>query len=151
MTAELSVDTATVGLGVGLVLALLCHLVTSLSPGGMITPGWLAVALLQDWQHALVIGAMTVATYGATVLLQRVTILYGRRLFATTVLLGVLLQATLLLVVGDGTVTAYQTLGFVVPGLIVYQLRRQPQLATLAATAVVSALTAAALALAALA
>ena len=30
----------------GLVLSLSCYLVTNLSPGGMITPGWLALVLI---------------------------------------------------------------------------------------------------------
>jgi gamma-polyglutamate biosynthesis protein CapC len=36
---------------------------------------------------------------------------------------------------------SHQTLGFIVPGLVAYQLVRQPPVATLAATAVVSVAT----------
>jgi hypothetical protein len=48
MNGELSAQLATACLGIGLVLALVCYLTTNLSPGGMITPGWIAVALIED-------------------------------------------------------------------------------------------------------
>jgi len=43
---NLSPETATLALAIGLVFALGCYLVTNLSPGGMITPAWLAVTLV---------------------------------------------------------------------------------------------------------
>lgn len=70
-------------------------------------------------------------------LFQKVVILYGKRLFAAVVLMGVLLQATVYVLLRrefpmlHGT----QPLGFIVPGLIAYQLVRQPRGATLLATA----------------
>jgi hypothetical protein len=67
-------------------------------------------------------------------------ILYGKRLFAVVVLLGVLLQTSLLLFLQSDypLLLPHQTLGFVVPGLIAYQLVRQRPAATVLATSVVS-------------
>jgi hypothetical protein len=83
---------------------------------------------------------MTALTYVGTKAMRRLTILYGKRLFAAIVLLAVLLQSSLFLVIQHEypLLFAHQTLGFVVPGLIAYQLVRQPPVATLMATTTVS-------------
>jgi len=139
-SGELTPELATLCLGVGLVLALACYLTTNLSPGGMITPGWLALTLVEEYQQALVILAMTGVTWALTKVMQRVVILYGKRLFAAIVLLSVLLQTTLFLVIQQDfpLLFSHQTLGFVAPGLIAYQLVRQPPVATMLATGAVS-------------
>ena len=141
VSGELSPEVASLGLGIGLILALICYLVTNLSPGGMITPGWLALMLVEDWRQVGVVCAMTVVTLVLTMALQRVTILYGKRLFAAVVLVSVLLQVSLFIVVKHDypLLFAHQTLGFIAPGLIVYQLIRQPPARTLAVTTAVSA------------
>ena len=140
---ELSGQVATACLGIGLVFALLCYLITNLSPGGMITPGWIALTLIEDPLQAAIMVLMTATTFLATRLLQRVVILYGKRLFAAVVLVSVVLQLTLFLLVQQDLplLFAHQTLGFVAPGLITYQLVRQPPAATLVATATVTAIT----------
>lgn len=138
---ELNAQLATACLGIGIVFALICYLATNLSPGGMITPGWIALAMIEDYREVGVIVVMTALTYCLTKILSRVVILYGKRLFASVVLLGVLLQLSLFLIV-QGQVPllfAHQTLGFIAPGLIAYQLVRQPPVPTIVATVVVAA------------
>ncbi|MFD3550483.1 poly-gamma-glutamate biosynthesis protein PgsC/CapC [Streptomyces goshikiensis] len=134
--AVLTPEIAAIGIALGLLFSLVCYLTTNLSPGGMITPGWLALTLLEDLQRAALVVGVTVLTYVLTLLLQRFVILYGKRLFAAVVLLGVLLQATVVIVLQLEFPLLYtnQTLGFIVPGLIAYQLVRQPKGATLMAT-----------------
>lgn len=133
-------EVATLGLAIGLLFSLVCYLTTNLSPGGMITPGWVALTLVEDYRRAAIVVLMTALTFGATRLLQRVVILYGKRLFAAVVLTGVLFQSTLFLLIQRDfpLLFAHQTLGFVVPGLIAYQLVRQPPMSTLLATGTVS-------------
>ncbi|SIM77346.1 poly-gamma-glutamate biosynthesis protein PgsC/CapC [Micromonospora cremea] len=140
---EFSAQLATASLGIGLVFALLCYLTTNLSPGGMITPGWIALTLIEDQLQAVVVVGATILTYLIAKLMQRVVILYGKRLFAAIVLVSVLLQLTLFLIVQRDLplLFAHQTLGFVIPGLIAYQLVRQPPRATILATLVVTAIT----------
>lgn len=137
ITTDLLPAAATLGLAIGLIFSLICYLVVNLSPGGMISPGWLALTLVQDWRQFLVVVVATLVTWGGTVLLRRFVILYGKRLFAAVVLLGVLLSTGAFLAVQSEVplLFAQQTLGFVVPGLIAYQLVRQPVLATTLATA----------------
>ncbi|UQA96466.1 poly-gamma-glutamate biosynthesis protein PgsC/CapC [Streptomyces halobius] len=134
--AVLTPEIAAIGIALGLLFSLVCYLTTNLSPGGMITPGWLALTLVEDLQLVSMVVGVTVLTYLATLLVQRHVILYGKRLFAAVVLLGVFLQATLLFILQREFPLMYsnQTLGFIVPGLIAYQLARQPKGATLLAT-----------------
>jgi len=139
---QLTPEVAAMGLALGLIFSLVCYLVTNLSPGGMITPGWLALTLVEDPKRAAVVAGAPGATYLLTRLLQRLVILYGKRLFAAVVLTGVFIQATLWLLVQRDypLLFAHQTLGFVVPGLISYQLVRQPVGATVLTTATVTLL-----------
>ncbi|MCQ8771771.1 poly-gamma-glutamate biosynthesis protein PgsC/CapC [Streptomyces telluris] len=138
--AVLTPEIAAIGIALGLLFSLVCYLTTNLSPGGMITPGWLALTLVESLQRAAMVVGITVLTYLCTLLLQRYVILYGKRLFAAVVLTGVVLQATLYVILQQQFPLMYanQTLGFIVPGLIAYQLVRQPRGATLLATGTVS-------------
>ncbi|MEU8029706.1 poly-gamma-glutamate biosynthesis protein PgsC/CapC [Streptomyces sp. NPDC049099] len=137
---HLSPDMAAIGITLGLLFSLICYLTTNLSPGGMITPGWLALILVGNWRLFLMVIGVTVLTYGCTRLMQGVVILYGKRLFAAVVLCGVLIQATcfLLLQYKFPYLFGHQTLGYIVPGLVAYQLVRQPPRATLVATSTVT-------------
>jgi poly-gamma-glutamate biosynthesis protein PgsC/CapC len=133
-------EIATLGLAIGLVFSLVCYLATNLSPGGMITPGWIALTMVEDYRRAAIIVVTTALTFILTKVLQRVVILYGKRLFAAVVLTGVLLQTSLFVLIQSDypLLFAHQTLGFVVPGLIAYQLVRQPPVATVLSTTAVS-------------
>lgn len=141
--AVLTPEIAAIGIALGLMFSLVCYLTTNLSPGGMITPGWLALTLVEDLQHAAMVAGVTALTYVCTLLVQRVVILYGKRLFASVVLIGVILQATLTIVLQREFPLMFsnQTLGFIVPGLIAYQLVRQPKVPTVIATGSVTLMT----------
>lgn len=138
--ADVTPEVAALGIALGLVFSLVCYLTTNLSPGGMITPGWLALTLVTDLQQAGLVLGVTALTYLATVGLQRVVILYGKRLFAAVVLIAVVLQMTVMLALQSQFPLLYtsQTLGFIVPGLIAYQLVRQPRAATVISTTAVT-------------
>ncbi|GAA4866719.1 poly-gamma-glutamate biosynthesis protein PgsC/CapC [Actinomycetospora straminea] len=135
-------EEATIALAIGLLLALGCYLTTNLSPGGMITPGWLALAMAEDTRKVIVIVAVTATTYLATRVLQRHVILYGKRLFASVTMVSVLLSIGLFLLIHRDYPLLFssETLGFIIPGLIAYQLVRQPTRPTLLCTLTVSAL-----------
>ncbi len=135
-------EVAVLGISLGLVLSLICYLATNLSPGGMITPGWLALILIEDTFRMLMVIAVVIVTYFVMLGVQRIVILYGKRLFASVVLVGVFIQITLFLFLLNDypLLFARETLGFIVPGLIAYQLLRQPIAATLLATGAVTAL-----------
>ncbi|MFM9591818.1 poly-gamma-glutamate biosynthesis protein PgsC/CapC [Streptomyces scabiei] len=138
--ASLNAQTAALGIALGLVFSLVCYLTTNLSPGGMITPGWVALTLITDVQLAGLTAVVAALTFFTTKLMQRHVILYGKRLFAAVVLCAVLLQTTVMLVLSHEFPLLYtsQTLGFIVPGLVSYQLVRQPLAATLVSTTAVT-------------
>jgi gamma-polyglutamate biosynthesis protein CapC len=140
LAGTLAPQAATIALAIGLLFALVCYLTTNLSPGGMITPGWLALTLVEDAMKVAVIAGVTVITYLGIRGLRRVVILYGKRLFAAVMMLSVLLSTGLFLLVQRDypLLFAHETLGFVIPGLVAYQLVRQPPLATVLATSAVS-------------
>jgi poly-gamma-glutamate biosynthesis protein PgsC/CapC len=138
--ANLTAQTAALGIALGLVFSLVCYLTTNLSPGGMITPGWIALTLVTDVQLAGLMVVVAVLTYFTTKLLQRTVILYGKRLFAAVVLSAVLIQTTVMLALNHEFPLLYtsQTLGFIVPGLVSYQMVRQPMAATVISTTAVT-------------
>lgn len=137
----LAPQVSVLALAIGLVFALVCYLVTNLSPGGMITPGWLALVLIADPGFGAVILGVAIVTYVVARLVQRVVIVYGKRLFATVVLIGVFLQVSIFVFhTSFANAEDYTTLGFIIPGLLAYQLIRQPIAATLISTATVAAL-----------
>ncbi|WP_330456404.1 poly-gamma-glutamate biosynthesis protein PgsC/CapC [Streptomyces sp. NBC_00820] len=138
--AHLTAQTAALGIALGLVFSLVCYLTTNLSPGGMITPGWIALTLVTDVQMAALMVGVAAVTYFMTKLLQRTVILYGKRLFAAVVLCAVLIQTTVMLALNHEFPLLYtsQTLGFIVPGLVSYQMVRQPLGATLISTTAVT-------------
>ncbi|MFH9953793.1 poly-gamma-glutamate biosynthesis protein PgsC/CapC [Streptomyces roseolus] len=138
----LTPEIAALGIALGLLFSLVCYLATNLSPGGMITPGWLALTLVEDLQLAAIVAAVTGLTYACTLVTQRFVILYGKRLFAAVVLTGVVLQGLVLILLRVQFPLMYgtRTLGFIVPGLIAYQLVRQPKGPTLLAAGTVTLL-----------
>jgi hypothetical protein len=106
----------------------------------MITPGWIALVQVANPARMILIVAVTMAAYLIVQAVQRVVILYGKRLFASVVMVAVFLQVTLFifLIRPLPNVYGYSTLGFVVPGLIAYQMIRQPILPTAVALATVT-------------
>ncbi|MFE3035431.1 poly-gamma-glutamate biosynthesis protein PgsC/CapC [Streptomyces canus] len=138
--AHLNAQTAALGIALGLVFSLVCYLTTNLSPGGMITPGWIALTLVTDVRMAGLMVGVAAATYFMTKLLQRTVILYGKRLFAAVVLCAVVIQTTVMLALNHEFPLLYtsQTLGFIVPGLVSYQMVRQPIPATVISTTAVT-------------
>jgi hypothetical protein len=143
MTSALAPQTAALVLAIGLVLALACYVVSNLSPGGMITPGWIALALVQNPRLGLLLLAVVGVTYAAARGVMRVVILYGKRLFASVLLLGVFCSTTAFLFLSAHLPALGEagTLGFIAPGLVAYQLIRQPLAPTIVATAAVTVLT----------
>jgi len=142
LRSVLSPEVAVLGISMGLLFSLVCYLATNLSPGGMISPGWLALTLIEDFRRVLLIVAVIGLTFVCALALRRAVILYGKRLFATVVMLGVFLQMSLFLFFlrQYPLLFSHQTLGFIVPGLVAYQLLRQPVVPTVVSTTVVTAL-----------
>jgi hypothetical protein len=142
VAVDLSSGTAAVVIGVSLMVSVAFYLWTNLSPCGLITPSYLVLALVQSpWSLVVILGGTTVL-WGLVVLATKVMILYGKRLFAVTVGLGVLVQVSTFLGLHRQAPYLFpgDALSFVAPGLIVYQLVRQKKpLQTIGVTGAVSA------------
>jgi len=120
-------------LSIGLLGSLACYLTTNLSPGGLVVPGWLALTVTERPQTLPIGIGATLCTYAIMKLVSQYTILYGKRLFAATVLVGVLVEvdAFLTFVGRYPGLFPGDTLGLIVPGLVAYQLSKQRALPTL--------------------
>jgi len=127
---------------IGLVLALLWAELTDISPGGLIVPGYFALYLGEPLRVAATL-AVALLTLAAYKLLARNVILFGRRRFVLTVLVGaVLAQAWLLVLPGLFAAPAgLRVIGLIIPGILASSLARQKALPTLASLAAVSTLT----------
>lgn len=136
-------EVAALALSLGLVCSLVCYLLTNLSPGGMVSPAWLALLLAESATRLVLAVVVIVLTYGAMVVLQRAVILFGKRLFAAVVLVGIFLQISSLMLFPGAhpLLVSGASLGFIVPGLVAYHLVRQPVMPTVAATAAVTFIT----------
>jgi gamma-polyglutamate biosynthesis protein CapC len=143
-TTALNPQAAVLGLAIGILCALLFYLRTRLSPGGLLTPGWLAVAAIWDLRAALVVLAASVLTYLGVVLARRYIILYGDRLLAAAMLLGIVFESSWYLATTDSFPPLYSfaALGLIVPGWLSYQLTSQPLRPTLVTTGLATAMSA---------
>ena len=107
---------------VGILLAVLYAEITHYSPGGLVTPVYFALCLSQPVRIAYTL-LIVLAVYGLDKLLGRFWILYGRRLFAVNVVLGLglsfLIGSTGLLPGG------IRMIGYIVPALLVRDLQKQ--------------------------
>jgi poly-gamma-glutamate biosynthesis protein PgsC/CapC len=144
-----SPQTAVLSLAIGIICALAFYLRTRLSPGGLLTPGWLAAAAIWEPRAALVVLGASVLTFLGILAARRYMILYGDRLLAASMLLGVVLVVTGYLVTGARSglqpLYSFAALGLIVPGWSTYQLTRQPVVPTLVTTALATAVTGAVL------
>jgi gamma-polyglutamate biosynthesis protein CapC len=127
---------------IGLVLALLWAETTDLSPGGIIVPGYFALYLDRPLRAAatLAVALLTLAIYRS---LSRQLILFGRRRFVLTVLVGAVLSQAWLLALPRlfDAPLELRVIGWVIPGILASSLARQKILPTLASLAAVASLT----------
>jgi poly-gamma-glutamate biosynthesis protein PgsC/CapC len=127
---------------IGLLLALLWAEITDLSPGGIIVPGYFALYLDRPLRAAatLAVALLTLVIYR---FLSRRLILFGRRRFVLTVLVGAVLSQAWLLVLPRlfDAPLELRVIGWVIPGILASSLARQKVLPTLASLAAVATLT----------
>ncbi len=110
-----------------------------LSAGGFVVPGYIALY----WDRPLMVAstlAMSLLIYGLVRLLSHFTILYGRRRFILTVLLGFAFQWVFhsFIVKTQFMGVEVDTIGYIIPGLIAHEMARQRILPTLFSLVIVS-------------
>jgi poly-gamma-glutamate biosynthesis protein PgsC/CapC len=127
---------------IGLVLALVWAELTDVSPGGIIVAGYFALYLDRPLRVAATLAVALVA-WAVVRALSRELILFGRRRFVVTVLVGAVLSQAWLLAAPRvfAVPVELRVIGWIVPGILASSLARQKPLPTLASLAAVSTLT----------
>lgn len=129
----------TESIAIGLGISFFFYEWVGLSAGGFVVPGYIALYLDRPLMVASTL-AMSLIIYGLVELLSRFTLLYGRRRFVLTVLLGFVTQwAFHALVAKTQFISAeVDTIGYIIPGLIAQEMARQRILPTLLSLIIVS-------------
>jgi len=126
-------------IAIGIFGGLLSYELMGLSPGGIVTPGYLALFVDQPMR---ILGTLIVsmATYAGVRLLSNFMLLFGRRRFVVTMLMSFLLRWGWDLLVGQVLLTTpeLRVVGFIVPGLIANDFERQGVCATVCILTVVT-------------
>jgi len=127
---------------IGLVVGIVYYELFDLSPGGVITPGNFALYADQPFRMltTIVVALFTLAIINY---LSRHLILYGKRKFLVTLLIGFLLKMLLDLYFFPNINTGVEllTIGFIIPGLIANEMFRQSPLKTIYSLGIVTSVT----------
>ena len=143
-----------IGVFIGIVVSMLFYERELLSPGGVVVPGYTALFLITN--PIIIVYTLIIALLTALIIKRasRITILFGRRRFAITMLLALSLSLASnvlfgflagpfpVLFTGPYAYQGFQVIGIIIPGLIANELHRQgvvPTLATLGAVSVITA------------
>ncbi|HBP18086.1 MAG TPA: poly-gamma-glutamate biosynthesis protein PgsC, partial [Planctomycetes bacterium] len=152
----------TLAIGIGLVVSLLLGEGLGVPVGGLIVPGYLALALARPLDVGLTL-LVALASYGAVQVLSGYLIVYGRRRTVLTILIGFVLGVLLNELIGggvlvgpdalaprdpssphaaaSGAVFELSSVGFLIPGLIAVWMDREGPSETLAGLVTGSVLT----------
>lgn len=113
-------------IALGIIVSLIYHEATDLSPGGLITPGYLALFITQP---SRLLSTFLVAILTALIIkeLKNYLPVYGRRQFAVAVSLAILLKMFFGsgILFGDSLSVTINSIGVIVPGLIANDMVKQ--------------------------
>jgi poly-gamma-glutamate biosynthesis protein PgsC/CapC len=129
------IDLLPLSVGVGLVISLLFTEMFGFAAGGMIVPGYLALALTRPLDVVLTLAAGFV-TFVIVHTLSSFMIVYGRRRTVLMIVVGYLVGMVFRYAAGafaPAQGVELQVIGFIIPGLIAIWLDRQGVVETLAA------------------
>ncbi len=126
----------------GILLGFIYYELVGLTPGGIVVPGYIALFLDQAGTLAATPQAALI-TLLLIMGLSRLVILYGRRAFLAAVMIGFLLKWGIesYLIGIPGVTHELEVIGYIIPGLIAHEMRKQGIGATLASLLVVSGTT----------
>ena len=116
---------------------------TGILPAGLVVPGYLAL-IIDAPLYAISILFISFATYLVVMqVINRFTILYGRRKFSAMLLTGILLKLGFDSFIGlaPTEMEQLQAIGLIVPGLIANTIQRQGLIPTVASTILLTLLT----------
>ena len=114
-------------IAIGLAMSLLYTELFGVAPGGIIVPGYLALAIPEPLTVALTFG-VALLTFFVVRVLGTIAIVYGRRRNVLAILIGFGLGALARTLVGAGTPLGefgIDVVGYVIPGLLAIWMDRQ--------------------------
>ncbi len=123
----------------GILLGLIYYEFVGLTPGGIIVPGYLALYVRQPLAIVATFFAAIVTVY-LVHLLSKAVILYGRRAFVSAVMIGFFLKFALEKITffsGDIS-SGLVIIGYIIPGLLAHEMRKQGVTATILSAIFVS-------------
>jgi len=126
-------------IGIGVMVSFAFYEIIGLSPGGIVVPGYIALFLDQPIR-ILVTLLVALLTYFAVKILSNYIILYGRRRFLTMVLISFLLKWLIEEIIIKMPISGIElrNIGYIIPGLIANEMRRQGNFPTIYSLAIVS-------------
>ena len=128
-------------IGIGIMVSFAFYEIVGFSPGGIVVPGYVALFLDQPIR-ILVTLLVALLTYFAVKILSNYIILYGRRRFLTMVLVSFLLKWLIEEIIIKMPIPGIElrSIGYIIPGLIANEMRRQGIFPTIYSLAIVSIL-----------
>jgi len=114
-------------IGLGLLVSLIFSETLGLAAGGMVVPGYVALMVHEPLRLAGTI-LVSLLTLGAIKLVSRYALIYGRRRIVVAVLFGFVfgaLSRDFFVFKLRGIPVEFQTIGYVIPGLIANWMDRQ--------------------------
>lgn len=132
----------TLAIGVGLLVCLLFVGYLGLMTGGMVVPGYLALAMHHPGTVVLtLIDALIV--FGIVRVLSHFLIIYGRRRIALVILIAFLSGVIMRMIFGSYYAvetfgSAFTVIGYIIPGLIALSMDRQGIIETITALLIAS-------------
>ena len=126
-------------IGIGMVVSFAFYEIVGLSPGGIVVPGYIALFLDQPIR-ILVTLLVALLTYFTVKILSNYIILYGRRRFLAMVLVSFLLKWLIEEIIIKMPIPGMElrSIGYIIPGLIANEMRRQGIFPTIYSLAIVS-------------
>ena len=126
-------------IGIGIVVSFGFYEIVGLSPGGIVVPGYIALFLDQPIR-ILVTLLIALLTYFIISKLSNYMILYGRRRFLAMILIGFLLKWLVEEIIITMPISGIElrSIGYLIPGLIANEMRRQGILPTIYSLVIVS-------------
>ena len=130
-------------IGLGMLMSLLLTEAVGMAAGGIVVPGYIALALHHPVDLVVTI-AISLVTLLVIKLLSRFVILFGRRLLVVSILLGYFFGFLTVQIPGWTHLPmkfGVLPIGYVIHGLIAYWMERQGVLETLSAMFIAATLT----------
>jgi len=128
-------------IGIGIAIGFLFYELVGLSPGGIVVPGYIALFIDQPLRIMVTV-AIAILTCYIVSFLSNYLILYGKRRFLSMILISFLVKWIVESFIFQFPVTniEIQSIGYIIPGLLANEMKRQGIIPTLLAMSIVAIL-----------